>query len=103
MKAVASIIGILALGAAGTASADSGKSRLVDVLFSGNSSSQLDRQSGRDILPDLSRRDNGRHLGKGNGNGNPHGGHDHGNGHTPGHGNGHCRGHVDDFCGPASP
>lgn len=103
MKAVASIIGILALGAAGAASADPGKSRLADVLFSGSSSSQLDRQSGSQSRPDFSRSDRGWHYGNGNGNGNAHGGHDHGNGHTPGHGGGHCRGHHDDFCGPASP
>jgi hypothetical protein len=115
MRALASIAGVLALGIAVPASADSGQSNLARALFSNNSSSWFGERS---------MFDNGRRFGwwhgKGNGFGRGdgddddrggrghghghghHGGHDHGNGHGPGHGGGHCKGHFDDFC-PVSP
>jgi hypothetical protein len=113
MKALASLIGVVALAYAGTASATPGGFTLANVLFRDNSF-----QQGRFDFFDHFRRDrfdrhHGNHFGHGHdddhdgdhghGHGNDHHGHDHGHGHGPGHGGGHCHGHHDDFCGPASP
>lgn len=112
MRAFASVVGILALAAAGPAAADSGWSKgLARGLFGDDSRASFDSDSRgnrfgwwHDRDDDNGDRGDGRGHGngRGHGRGNAHHGHDHGNGHTPGHGGGHCKGHFDDFC-PSSP
>ena len=86
MKTFTTLLGALALGAAGPALAGPGGSQLASELFRDTALSQF--SSGANFQ--------GSHHGKGYGLGQ-------GTGHEPGHGGGHCRGHHDDFCGPASP
>lgn len=95
MKAFASIVSVLSLAIAGSASAAPAKNNLANVLFGDSSRSS---QKSRHFVVDNDRRHPDR--GKGHGRDKDR---DHGNGHSPGHGGGHCRGHHDEFCGPASP
>lgn len=95
MKALASIVSVLSLAIAGSASAAPARNTLATALF---------RDGPRSLQGQHLGFDNRQHPDRGNGHGYGRDkDRDRGKGHSPGHGGGHCRGHHDDFCGPASP